>query len=85
MVVDPTAPRGFWILGKVLEVYPDTEGFVRSVRLKTNIREKPVIKKNYAVEVSERAVYCKVVLEQFGWWNVETEASNPRTLVEQTE
>ena len=46
LVVDSTAPRGSWLLGKVLETFPDKHGFVRSVRLKTksSIMERPVTK-----------------------------------------
>ena len=46
LVVDSTAPRGSWLLGKVLETFPDKNGFVRSARLKTksSIMERPVTK-----------------------------------------
>lgn len=35
IIMDPTAPRGSWLMGKVLDTYPDKRGLVRSVRLKT--------------------------------------------------
>lgn len=44
MVVDPNAPRGSWILGKVLTIEPDNKGLVCSVTLKTktSIIKRPV-------------------------------------------
>lgn len=46
MVMDPTAPRGSWVLGRILKTFPDKRGLVRVVRLqtKTNVIEKPVTK-----------------------------------------
>lgn len=46
MVADSTAPRGSWMLGRVLETFPDKRGLVRVVRLKTktNIIERPITK-----------------------------------------
>lgn len=46
VIMDSSAPRGSWPLGKVLEVFPSKHGLVRSVRLqtKTNIMERPVTK-----------------------------------------
>ena len=46
MVVDSTAPRGSWVLGRVLETFPDKKGLVRVVRLqtKTNVIERPITK-----------------------------------------
>lgn len=46
MVADSTAPRGSWMLGRVLETFPDKNGLVRVVRLqtKTNITERPITK-----------------------------------------
>ena len=35
VIMDPSAPRGSWPLGKVLEVFPDEHGLVRSVKLQT--------------------------------------------------
>lgn len=45
-IMDSSAPRGSWPLGKILEVFPDKQGLVRSVRLQTkaNIIERPVTK-----------------------------------------
>ncbi len=31
VIVDSTAPRGSWLMGRVLEVFPDKNGLVRSV------------------------------------------------------
>lgn len=46
VIMDSSAPRGSWLLGKVLEVFADKRGLVRSVKLqtKTNIIERPVTK-----------------------------------------
>ncbi len=46
MVVDPNAPRGSWILGKVLTTEPDKKGLVRSETLKTKTStiKRPVTK-----------------------------------------
>ena len=46
LVADPTAPRGSWPLGIVLETYPDGRGLVRSakVRTKTSTLVRPVTK-----------------------------------------
>ena len=35
LVVDSSAPRGSWLLGRVREVYPDRNGFIRNVSLRT--------------------------------------------------
>lgn len=45
-IMDPSAPRGSWPLGRVVEMYPDTHGLVRSVKLKTksNTIERPISK-----------------------------------------
>ncbi len=46
LVVDPTAPRGSWPLGRVLEAKTDASGLTRSVKLKTktSILERPISK-----------------------------------------
>ena len=46
VVVDSTAPRGSWLLGRILKTYPDKRGLVRSVSLqtKTSRIERPVTK-----------------------------------------
>nr|XP_057925588.1 uncharacterized protein LOC131127575 isoform X1 [Doryrhamphus excisus]XP_057925589.1 uncharacterized protein LOC131127575 isoform X1 [Doryrhamphus excisus] len=46
LVADAAAPRGSWMMGKVLDVKSDAKGLVRSVRLqtKTSILERPVTK-----------------------------------------
>lgn len=35
VIMDASAPRGSWPLGRILEVFPDKQGFVRSVKLQT--------------------------------------------------
>ena len=44
--MDSTAPRGSWLLGRVVETVPDKKGLIHSVHLqtKTNILERPVTK-----------------------------------------
>jgi hypothetical protein len=46
IIADPTAPRGSWLLGKIVETYPDNRGLVRSVKVRTkyNTLERPVNK-----------------------------------------
>lgn len=46
MVIDYSAPRGSWLLGRVVQVIPDSKGLVRCVliKTKTNILERPVDK-----------------------------------------
>lgn len=46
VVVDPTAPRGSWLMGRVLETKADAQGLVRTVKLQTksNILERPITK-----------------------------------------
>ena len=39
LVVDERLPRCSWLLGRVLEVMPDRNGFVRRVRVKTKSSE----------------------------------------------
>ena len=45
-IMDPSIPRGSWLLGKVLEIFPDAKGMVRSVKLQTknSVIERPVTK-----------------------------------------
>ena len=46
VIVDPTSPRSSWPLARILETKPDSEGLVRSVKLKTKtgILERPITK-----------------------------------------
>ena len=39
-------PRGSWLLGKVLQTFPDWQGLVQSVKVRTkyNILERPITK-----------------------------------------
>ena len=46
MVMDSSASRGSWPLGKILEVFTDKKGHVRSVRLQTKPNVIEVL--NYA-------------------------------------
>ncbi|XP_052470971.1 uncharacterized protein LOC128027405 [Carassius gibelio] len=55
LVVDPTAPRGSWPLGRVLETKPDRKGLVRSVKLQTqtSILDRPITKLCRILETEE--------------------------------
>ncbi|KAK0133431.1 hypothetical protein N1851_031062 [Merluccius polli] len=55
LVVDPNAPRGSWILGRIIEVFPDLKGLVRSVKIKTqnNILARPIMKLCLMLECDE--------------------------------
>ncbi len=46
LIADSSAPRNSWMLGRVLETFPDKKGLVRSARVqtKTNILVRPVTK-----------------------------------------
>jgi len=46
IIMDHTAPRGSWIMGRVTKTYPDKKGFVRAVQLKTKTGqlERPISK-----------------------------------------
>lgn len=46
LVVDNTAPRNSWLMGKVLQSFPDRKGFVRQVRIKTksSYLDRPITK-----------------------------------------
>ena len=46
IIADTNAPRGSWMLARVLEVMPDSRGLVRSVRLqtKTSVLDRPISK-----------------------------------------
>ncbi|KAL2098438.1 hypothetical protein ACEWY4_007645 [Coilia grayii] len=46
LIADPNAPRGSWMLGRVIDTHKDSKGIVRSVSLKTktNIIDRPITK-----------------------------------------
>ena len=55
MVVDPTAPRGSWILGRVLEGTSDSKELVWAVKIKTaQRRERPGKTHNEDLSVARR-------------------------------
>ena len=35
LIMDQGTPRGSWLLGRVIETYPDKNGYVRNVAMKT--------------------------------------------------
>lgn len=55
LIVDSNAPRGSWVMAKVLETRPGSGGLVRSVFLKTrtNTLERPISKLCLLVPASE--------------------------------
>ena len=46
LIVDNTAPRNSWVMGRVLQTFPDRRGFVRQVRIKTksSCLDRPITK-----------------------------------------
>lgn len=46
LIVDETAPRNSWVMGKVIQTFPDRRGFVRRLRIKTRTSslERPITK-----------------------------------------
>ena len=46
LIVDETAPRNSWLMGRILQTMPDSKGLVRQVRVKTkySILDRPVTK-----------------------------------------
>ncbi len=46
LLVDSSSPRNSWLMGKVVETLPDSNGTVRRVKIKTktNTLERPVNK-----------------------------------------
>jgi len=46
MIISPESPRAHWPLGKVIEVYPGQDGYVRSVKLQVGEKQlvRPIVK-----------------------------------------
>ena len=46
MVIDPASPRGTWPIGHIIKIFPDENGTVRTVRVKTPSGEndRPIVK-----------------------------------------
>lgn len=46
MMVDPQLPRALWLVGKVVRVFPSTDGHVRAAEVKINDKSftRPVVK-----------------------------------------
>lgn len=55
LVVDSSAPRGSWRIGRVTEVFPDSKGLIRTVKLKTKtgFLERPINKLCLLLEDAE--------------------------------
>lgn len=55
LVVDSSAPRGSWPIGRVTEVFPDSKGLIRTVKLKTKtgFLERPINKLCLLLEDAE--------------------------------
>jgi hypothetical protein len=56
MVVDSSAPRGSWNLGRIIEVKPDSRGLMRTVKIitKTGVFERPITKLCLLLEGAEK-------------------------------
>lgn len=57
LLMDSTAPRNSWMMGRVLETFPDRKGFVRQIRIKTktSVLDRPVSKVCLLLEAEEAA------------------------------
>ena len=44
LVADESTPRSCWPLARVIEVIPGSDGFVRRLKVKTTVLERPVTK-----------------------------------------
>lgn len=46
LIMDSTAPRNSWLMGRVIQTFPDRRGFVRQVRIKTRTSclDRPITK-----------------------------------------
>ena len=46
LLVSPESARAHWPLGKVIEVYPGKDGYIRSVKLQVNDKQpvRPIVK-----------------------------------------
>ena len=44
IVVDESTPRNVWPIGQIAEVFPDKQGLVRRVKVKTKTLERPISK-----------------------------------------
>ncbi|KAK7878865.1 hypothetical protein WMY93_034256, partial [Mugilogobius chulae] len=57
LLMDSTAPRNSWIMGRIVQTYPDRKGFVRQVRIKTKTSclDRPISKVCLLLESEEAA------------------------------
>ena len=55
LLVDKTAPRGQWLIGRILQTFPDESGCVRSVsvRTKNGIVKRPIAKLCFLTAASD--------------------------------
>lgn len=69
LIVDDTAPRNSWPLGRSVEVVPDKKGLVRQVKVKTKTNElcRPVTKL-WVLQESEHNGCTVVKLSQHLEW-----------------
>ena len=44
LVADESTPRSCWPLARVIEVIPGSDGFIRRLKVKTTVLERPVTK-----------------------------------------
>ena len=55
VIVDDTAPRNSWLMGRIEKTLPDKRGFVRSVlvKTKTNVLQRPISKLCLLIETTD--------------------------------
>ena len=70
LVADDNLPRGQWPLGRVLEVYPDVDGIVRSVKIRIDgsIKTRPIHKlcvlENVGVAIGDGVQASSTLVDQ---------------------
>ena len=62
LVVDSSAPRGSWVLGRVTEVYPDKNGLVRNVSIRTKSWCVPLRSWLWFLNVMNKVFLCFLIM-----------------------
>lgn len=44
LIVDKIAPRNLWVMGRVIQTFPDRRGFVQRLLIKTSTLDRPITK-----------------------------------------
>ena len=68
LLIDPNVSRGRWQLGKVIKVYPGSDGKVRSVSVKTaeSIYQRPITKLSMLISKEEYGNESEEILSSRG-------------------